>query len=570
MKFTGRNWRSIIGVALATLFFRVSMPVFSASPPENKIAPPPDLLLDKEQVSLSKSLAHYAWGLFLLLQEQNRTATVQHHLVEALRHNPDSRYLLEQAAAGWLIEDDAETLIKKLTPIARQNPSSVYLQILVANNYRETGRVKQAVDLLEHAFLENKVYKPLLMRELAALYWDNKNYAQLSDLLRKARKIDSLQAQFITYYTLAEFHNSLSENPEGADLSKRQIAHHNDQALVFAEKAESILRKAPSPSDLMKLADVFAELGKNRVAIELLSTAQDAYPDLGPLLNIRSADYYQALGESGKALSLLSSVDIKAIKDPRLLIQLGQSFMALNNVEGAVKCYERVIKMAPRAKRLRSTLAYLYLHQGTPQAVLRLFNSREEGLTPDSLLLISRAHYQLGDLQEADAWLDRAVKKAKTQKQQNFLKVDYYLYRATLYEETGNIDKAVATARKALDQAPDNPVVTNFLGYVMADHNRNLKEAEMLIKQALEKDPNSGAYLDSLAWVYYRQGRFKEALAEINKALRQPDLPSDPVALDHAGDIYAANGYDLIASRYWWSALRHEPGNAADIRAKLK
>ncbi|KKU44508.1 MAG: Pyridine nucleotide-disulfide oxidoreductase, partial [Microgenomates group bacterium GW2011_GWA2_46_7] len=55
---------------------------------------------------------------------------------------------------------------------------------------------------------------------------------------------------------------------------------------------------------------------------------------------------------------------------------------------------------------------------------------------------------------------------------------------------------------------PDNPEALNYLGYIYAEENRNLDEAEQLVKKALDIDPDNGAYLDSLGWVYYKKGVF--------------------------------------------------------------
>ena len=54
---------------------------------------------------------------------------------------------------------------------------------------------------------------------------------------------------------------------------------------------------------------------------------------------------------------------------------------------------------------------------------------------------------------------------------------------------------------KLLTQRPDDPVLTNALGYTLADHNLELPRAESLIERALAVTPDSPAILDSLGWV---------------------------------------------------------------------
>ena len=59
----------------------------------------------------------------------------------------------------------------------------------------------------------------------------------------------------------------------------------------------------------------------------------------------------------------------------------------------------------------------------------------------------------------------------------------------------------------------------NYLGYMLVDHNLRVDEATQMIKKALEGDPENGAYLDSLGWAYYQQGKFEEAEGLLTRAI---------------------------------------------------
>ena len=50
-------------------------------------------------------------------------------------------------------------------------------------------------------------------------------------------------------------------------------------------------------------------------------------------------------------------------------------------------------------------------------------------------------------------------------------------------------------------------------------------------------EPENGAFLDTLGWIYYHQGKYAEALVEILKA--QEKESGDPTVWDHLGDIYS-------------------------------
>jgi Flp pilus assembly protein TadD len=91
-----------------------------------------------------------------------------------------------------------------------------------------------------------------------------------------------------------------------------------------------------------------------------------------------------------------------------------------------------------------------------------------------------------------------------------------------------------------------------------------------MIERAVAAQPDSGYIIDSLAWVYYRLGRYADALAPMEKASLLE--PVDPIVTDHLGDVYWANGRTREAAFQWNRALSFSPTetDAARIRLKLE
>ena len=133
-------------------------------------------------------------------------------------------------------------------------------------------------------------------------------------------------------------------------------------------------------------------------------------------------------------------------------------------------------------------------------------------------------------------------------------------------EQSGDIDGAEQAGRDALALAPDAAPLLNFLGYLLADHQRDLAEAERLVRQALEQDPDNGAYLDSWGWVLFRLGRFAEARTALEQAADR--TAGDPVVLEHLGDTYAKLGLTELARRQYRASLAADGHNPA-VRSKL-
>ncbi|HOW88692.1 MAG TPA: tetratricopeptide repeat protein, partial [Elusimicrobiales bacterium] len=112
------------------------------------------------------------------------------------------------------------------------------------------------------------------------------------------------------------------------------------------------------------------------------------------------------------------------------------------------------------------------------------------------------------------------------------------LQLAMMSEREGDMPAAEEHFRYLLARDPGNANILNYLGYALADRGLKLDEAEELIGRAVGIAPNNGAYMDSLAWVHFRQGKYEAALGEIKAALRL--INDDPILWDHQGDICAA------------------------------
>jgi tetratricopeptide (TPR) repeat protein len=135
------------------------------------------------------------------------------------------------------------------------------------------------------------------------------------------------------------------------------------------------------------------------------------------------------------------------------------------------------------------------------------------------------------------------------------------------YQELGNFEKAEYHLRKAITLAPHHEDAHNALGYLFAENGTNLDEAVKLVKKALRKSPQNGAYLDSLGWTYYKQGKLNEALTELEKALDY--MPESADVQDHLGDVYIKKGLTQKAVAMWQKAVQLEPDNMK-IREKLR
>ena len=115
------------------------------------------------------------------------------------------------------------------------------------------------------------------------------------------------------------------------------------------------------------------------------------------------------------------------------------------------------------------------------------------------------------------------------------------LGRAELLLRMDRLDDAIDQYRAAVKRWPDSAMSLNALGYTLAIAPIEYKEAEKLIRKALEYEPDSPAIIDSLGWVLYKLGDYEKALLELQRAYEKL---SDPEVASHIVDTLHALGRD--------------------------
>jgi tetratricopeptide (TPR) repeat protein len=156
-------------------------------------------------------------------------------------------------------------------------------------------------------------------------------------------------------------------------------------------------------------------------------------------------------------------------------------------------------------------------------------------------------------------------------------KVILYYYRgdAALHEKL--YDEAELDFRRGLAIDPENASIENDLGYMYADRGIKLDDAVTMLKKAVASDPQNYAFLDSLAWAYYKQGQYAVAEDYARKAAQR--MTNDPTVLDHLGEIEAKNGKLQQAIADWNKSLQEygsslapdaDPADVARVQHKLE
>lgn len=202
--------------------------------------------------------------------------------------------------------------------------------------------------------------------------------------------------------------------------------------------------------------------------------------------------------------------------------------------ERAIQLYSQVIH-GQNAVISQRRAGFLISETDSAEAAiahLREFGEKHPNFAVDMILAQAQLMASLKMYDDALAQYDRVISYDENRE-------DLVLGKAELLLRMGRQQDAIALYREAIDRWPDSSMSLNALGYTLADRTDQYAEAAKLIKKALKLDPDSAAIIDSYGWVLFRQGKYDEALVELQRAW---SMLKDPEVASHIVDVQVKLG----------------------------
>jgi len=173
--------------------------------------------------------------------------------------------------------------------------------------------------------------------------------------------------------------------------------------------------------------------------------------------------------------------------------------------------------------------------------------------------LLGVAYNRLEKNEEAARVLERA-------RQLNSKDVDAISQLAVVYEALKRYDETDNLYEEALRLDPTNHLVLNNYSYSLAERNIQLDRAKEMSEKAVAARPDNPSYLDTMGWVYFRLGEYKEAAEYIKRAIEKGEVSA--VVYEHLGDIYYKMDNKKEALEQWNIALQLDEKNK-ELRDKI-
>jgi len=470
----------------------------------------------------------------------------------------------------------------------------------LAGVYSDLGDTKNAIEMLRMA--TSKHPNPRTLAELATFYHNAKDYVNAADVWRQALQMDPENTRL--KQALARDLLFADRSTEALKVYQELAAadpRDEDSLLHVAEiyrergdfpKAHAALSKARQ-LDSQNLELRYEEVnlldaeGKTDAAVAALramlsDTASKSYSDeekgrrtvllerLGMLY--RNAERYS---EAVDAFRQMADVDPESA--PRVSAAIIDTWRAAKDFKKADAELQAALKKSPKDRSLTGAKASLLADEGKiDEAVEVLRTLPDADKDWGTQIAISQVYEKGKRFDDMGKALDAAERISESTQQ----KMNVLFMRGAMLERTKQFDAAEAEFRKVLAMDPEYSGALNYLGYMLADRNVRLDEAQKMISKAVELEPANGAYLDSLGWVCFRQNRLDDAVSYLQKALQIPSVAKDPTVHDHLGDVYFKQGKIREAIAQWQSSLKEyeagvtqsdaDPEEMAQVGKKLE
>ncbi len=385
----------------------------------------------------------------------------------------------------------------------------VYVQLV--SLYNSTGKFEEAAAAVRSMLaLDPGSYE--LKRTLADTY------------LRAGKKDDALHV----------YEDLLERNPNDLEV-RAAIAHVyllQQRYELATDQLRSVLRSDTlSVETQLRFGEYFASfLQKDSTAapyaFEVFKRIQENYPDdwrpywfLGVIASVMKRD--------SVASTNLRRVTELAPTNPDGWVYLASLYFERNDFQRAAEVLEQAKKILPEAARVH--------------------------------FLLGLSFQRLKRTEDAARVLERA--RLLNPKDVNTLSA-----LALVYDEMKRHEDSDRLYEDALKLDPHNHLILNNYGYSMAERGEHLERALAMAKEAVQQQPENPSYLDTMGWVYFKLGQHEEAERFVRKAVEKGEASA--VVHEHLGDIYSKLGQKDKALEYWQKALDKDSTNQV-LKAKI-
>jgi len=500
------------------------------------------------------------------------------HLQAAFKINPDD-IATGMAVAQILVSTNRLAEAEKvLGSLLERVPDQRALNYFYAQVLTKLGRGDESKQYLERAVQVDPTFGPAIL-QLIDIYQKENDWQKAADVLQPMINDDPMnldlqrqQAFFLLRGGLTEKARAAFESLIKADPKDTRSQFYLAEALNDLEQYEeaekiyrTLLTKTPADPDVLASYGL-SQIGQRKYddaakTFRLLLGVSDLPDNLQVLAKTQLAYIDVQKGNYDSAIEGAKAVLIFRDKPNAQAVNI-----ALDALRRQKRYSEAIALLQPLVDNFAADpfvnaryVEMLVRAGATDRAKMAATTQAKFGTK--NTVSTAEAYIQTEQYDAALAMLREGLKKAPGE-------LDLQFELGSAYERSGDKKAAERIFLEILDKHPDHAATLNYLGYMWAESGVNLDRAAEMLNRAVKQEPKNGAYIDSLGWVYYQQGKLDLAEKYLTDATHL--LPRDATVHEHLGDVFAKRGNVGRALNLYREALTFEPEPKDEAKLRIK
>jgi len=372
---------------------------------------------------------------------------------------------------------------------------------------------------------------------LYALYAEEKKQysaaAGLYEMLYKYSGKNEYKYRELADYSLAGEYDKLLKKSvayQKEDESDLKLKRFEILALVSLfdydkakAKALALVEKSKATEDYLLVSEIYIKQKHYDTALKYLERAYIVNYDEA-ILDQMAVILYVNLNRKADAIAQLESHSRIHGCSQKICMRLASFYSKENKLDGMLSTYLRLYDAKP-SDEVAEAIVRIYSYQKNMSKLLLFL---EKSRTHDPLLL--QLYIEKHSYKKA-AKLAREIYNRESDLSYLAQSAIFTYESAEDKSDKKMLQRVIRDLKKVVREAP-SALSLNYLGYLIIDHDLNVKEGMEYVREALKLDPDSAFYLDSLAWGYYRENRCQEAMDMMKKVVDKLGS-DDPEVKEH-------------------------------------
>ena len=472
----------------------------------------------------------------------------------------------------WLVSRKSAEAVPYLEQGLSVAPDDMSLNLLYAEALMEKGAPDLGVKLMRE-YLKRHPESVDARMELALLLVKSKQYPEAEKLLNSVT--GKQRTPLVDYYharaligmdrpneAVAHLQRAIKDMPDFVEAMAELAFIYEQKPDLKAARGmyEKLLKLNFSSQDvLLRLINISLRMGQPEKALKYMQQGPDSTP-----FRLTVASMFMESRHFLQAEALLKQIVAQGDAPMDVYLLLAElAYDQRRDLDLAFSWLDKIPATSKSAIRGEMLRVQLLTEAGRDAEALATVRKAAQA-NPDSSELVEIEVRLLARQKQMNQALESAQKAAKRWPNN----ADVLFLLGSLQDETGDKKAAFKTMEQLLALHPDNYQALNYVGYTLAEENRDLDRAMTLLVRANEIAPNMSYIVDSLAWAYYKAGKIDDALKEIRRAVTL-DEHTDASIWEHYGDIAARAGRKDEARTAYQKAMELKPDNAEALRQRL-